>query len=278
MDRIGILGVGNIGLYYARTLLDAGCPVTVYDIDEKKQRVAVELGASFAGSAGEVAAKTDIVLLSLPGSPEVESVMEGKDGVLANVSPGDLVIDTGTTRPETDIRYEKLCADRGVAYVDSPITWRKEGLIMMVGGTPESFGKSEEVLTRLSYKVRHIGPIGSGQLLKFVNQMVLAGQLAVWCESVEFAKTCGIDPKLIQEHLEFDVPEVVYGDDFHGGGHLALHYKDLGYILEKAHEAGAQVPLTNAVHEAFKAARLIGSADWTQPGIVTYWRMLNGSG
>ncbi|MGQ9728002.1 MAG: NAD-binding protein [Candidatus Fervidibacter sp.] len=118
----------------------------------------------------------------------------------------------------------------------------------------------------MGYKVVHVGPVGDGQKLKAVNQLI---------EASEFAKGLGLDPKLIRDVLELPVPEDVLGEDFSGEGQLALHYKDLGYIAELAHERELAIPLTLLVHEIFKATKRYGSPDWTQAGIVTFWRRLN---
>jgi 3-hydroxyisobutyrate dehydrogenase-like beta-hydroxyacid dehydrogenase len=275
MERVGLIGLGNVGSGFAQKLVEARYPLTVLDKDCTRMEVATSAGAHAASTPGEVANGSDIVLLSLPGSHVVEAVMEGDDGILAHLREGHLVVDTGTSRPQTAVRYDKLCRERGAGFIDAPITGRGPGWIMMVGGTEESFEKGREVLTCLSYKLEHIGPIGHGQLLKLANQLLLAGQWAVWGEAIEFTREVGLEPRLLSECLEFSVPEVMYGEDFSAGGHLALHYKDLGYILEAAHDAEASIPLTSLVHEAFKEAKVAGEPNWGQAGVVTYWRRLN---
>ncbi len=290
MDRIGLIGVGNIGGFFCRTLIEKGWALTAYDIDPARAAQAGELGAEVADTPAGVAEAAEVILLALPGSHCVEQAMEGRalsqsgafdagetspDGILPALRPGRLVIDTGTSRPETAARYDRLCADRDAGFIDAPITWRRDGLIIMSGGEERWFERGRPVLEAVSYKLRHVGPIGAGQKLKLVNQLVLAEQLAAWAESVEFATTAGIDPHMLEDVLEFEVPQVLYGDDFGEGGHLALHYKDLGYILAMAHDTGAHIPVANAVHEAFKAAKIAGDPAWTQPGIATYWRRLN---
>ncbi len=127
----------------------------------------------------------------------------------------------------------------------------------------------------MSYKLKHVGPIGSGQVLKAINQTILADRLAVYAENFEFAKMHGIDPHLLKDFLEFDIPDAFFTDQFVGGGHLLLHYKDLLYALEMAHDSGAQIPLTSLVHEIFKATAISGDPRWFQLGIINYWRRLN---
>lgn len=275
MPAIGIIGVGNIGSHFAKVLRQANCGVTVLDLDREKMEAAAALGATAAASPGEVAERSEVILLCLPGSPAVEAVMEGPEGILSHLRPGQLIIDTGTTHPETDIRYEKLCRQKGAGLVDAPITWRSEGLIVMVGGEGEDFERARPVLSLLSWKLKHIGPIGQGQALKLANQMVLAAQWATWSEAVTWAEKAGLDPRLLREHLGFPIDERLFGDDFGGGGTLRLHYKDLGYVLDLSHRWGAHIPLTNVAHEAFKTAAAGGDADWAPPGIVIYWRRLN---
>ncbi|MHB9032190.1 MAG: NAD(P)-dependent oxidoreductase [Anaerolineae bacterium] len=275
MNRIGLIGLGNIGSYYTKKLLEAGYPLYVVDINPERVSFAVELGAHACAKPAELTAQVDIILFSLPGSPQVEQVMEGQHGVLAALRAGQLVIDTGTTRPETDISYQKQCAVKGVGYLDAPITWRKQGLIMMAGGEAEDFARGREILECIGYKVRHVGPIGSGQVLKLANQIILAGQMAIWSEAVEFTRQSRLDPTLLRDYLEFPITPGLEGDEFTGGGQLALHYKDLIYALDFAHDTGTSLPLTAQIHEIFKATKVYGDPNWIQTGIVTYWRRMN---
>ncbi|RIK45320.1 MAG: hypothetical protein DCC57_16730 [Chloroflexi bacterium] len=275
MPRLGLIGLGNIGKFYAERLLQHDYALTVLDLDPARVAYATGLGAEPAADPGDVARRADIVILSLPGSHAVEQVMEGPTGLLAHLQPGQVVIDTGTSRPDTDIHYAARCRERGAGFLDAPLTYRRQGQIIMAGGSAEDYAQAEAVLTCLSYKVRHVGQVGEGQVLKLINQAILAGRLAVYAEAVELAKVHHVDPRLLKDYLEFDIPEDLFGDDFTGGGHLALHYKDLGYLLEMAHASAAQIPISSLVHEIFKTSKLYGAANWKQPGIITYWRRLN---
>jgi len=104
----------------------------------------------------------------------------------------------------------------------------------------------------------------------------LAGQWAVWAEVIAFGEKSGLDPRLLSEYLEFPIAESLYGNDFSGGGHLVLHYKDLGYALDLAHRSGASLPLMGQIREIFKAVKVNGEPNWVQTAIITYWRQLNG--
>jgi 2-hydroxy-3-oxopropionate reductase len=273
--RVGLIGLGNVGSGFAKKLREAGLPLCVCDLDPEKVARAVALGAEPAATPGAVAEQADTILLSLPGSHAVEAVMEGPEGLLDHTRAGQLIIDTGTSHPDTDVRYHERCGKRGATFLDAPITGRSQGWIIMVGGSEEEFARSREVLEVLAYKLQHIGPVGSGQLLKLANQMILAGQWGVWAEAVTFAQQAGLEPRLLKELLEFPVPEQMYGDDFAAGGHLALHYKDLGYFLDVAHRIEANVPVASLIREAFKAAKVAGDPNWGQPGVIAYWRKLN---
>jgi len=276
--KIGLIGLGNIGGFYSKTLLKAGYPLTVFDIDPAKVKTSTDAGANGAANPADATRASDVIILSLPNSEIVEDVMLGENGVLQAVNKGQLIIDTSTCRPGTAVKLEKLCASKGAGFIDSPLSWRGPGQILMVGGTEENFKSAEEILKCISYKYRLVGPAGAGQYLKMINQGILADRLAVYCEAVELTKKCGMDPMLLKEYLEFDIPDALYSEDYAGGGHLALHYKDLGYLNEIAHDVCANIPISALVHELFKASKLFGEPHWIQPGIQTYYKRLNSGG
>lgn len=275
---IGIIGLGMMGRHYLQQLRDAGYAVDALDVDAERLAWAQEQGATAASSPQQIADACEVVLLALPGNREVLSVMEGENGILVALRPGHLLINTSTTHPHLDEEMAQRCAERGSAWIDAPVTWRPQGLIVMAGGEPEHVTRAMPILEAFACKVVHVGKTGTGQRLKAVNQLLGACQLAVWCEAVEFARGIGLEPELIRDALELPVPESVLGEDFAGNGQLALHYKDLGYILELAHEHETAIPLTSVVHEVFKGVKRAGEPHWVQPGIVTYWRRLNRPG
>ena len=279
MKRVGLIGLGNIGGYYVKRLLEAGYPVTVFDIDPQKLETVVKLDASCADSPAMVAKNSDFIILALTNSEAVEFVMEGDNGVLSALKKGQVVIDTSTTRPKTAIRLEKLCEEKGAYFLDSPLTWRGPGHthILMVGGKEESFNKAEEILKCLSYKYKLFGGAGSGQIIKLVNQAVTANQAAIYAEAIELIKKYGFDPALLKEYLMFDIPGELISEEDHGCGQLGFIYKDLGYVLEIAHDSCANIPITSLVHEIFKTTKVYGKQQpkWNLFRIQTYFKRLN---
>jgi 3-hydroxyisobutyrate dehydrogenase-like beta-hydroxyacid dehydrogenase len=276
VKKIGLIGLGYIGSFYLKKLREAGYPLTVHLRNPQKLEVVVELGAIPVDTVEKVVQNSDFIILSLPNTEVVELVMEGDGGVLSVLKEGQMVIDTSTSRPKTAIRLEKLCEEKGANFIDSPLSWRRPaGQLLMVGGKEASFKKAEEILKCLSYKYSLIGPIGSGQILKMINQGLLAIKMAAHCEAVELAKKYGLAPMLLKKFLEFDIHESLILENYNGNGELIQIYKDLGYLLEMAHESCANIPISSFVHEIFKSTKVYGESKWTQIGIQTYYNRLN---
>jgi 2-hydroxy-3-oxopropionate reductase len=279
MKNVGLIGLGNVGSYYVKRLLEAGYPLTVFDVDHEKLATAEKQGATPADTAVEVTRNSDFIILSLPNTEVVEAVMEDACGVLSVLKAGQVVIDTSTSRPGTAVRLEKLCEAKGAGFIDSPLTWRGpcHTHILMVGGKEASFKKAEEILKCLSYKYRLLGPVGTGQIVKLINQALSANQIAVQAEVVELIKKYDLNPKLLKEFLEFDIDERLLAEDYCGCGELGFHYKDLGYLLEIAHDSGANIPISSLVHEMCKTSKVYGEQEskWSLLSIQTYYKRLN---
>jgi 2-hydroxy-3-oxopropionate reductase len=270
--RLGLVGLGNQGRYYATRLVEAGYPLTVFDLDRERVVAAVAGGAVAAASVAALVDDAEVVLLALPGSPAVEAVMLGPDGAIARLRPGQVVIDTGTSRPASHLA---LCAQverTGARMLDAPVTWRRPGLTIMVGGDEETFRACADVLDAIGTKVRYVGAAGQGQMVKLVNQMIQAGTTAIVAEALTFAARAGVDLDQVVETLDVaGGAQTMLRRAFAGGGHLRLHYKDLTYALEAAQALEAPTPITAFLHEVFKAVARDGDRLWTQPAIVTYW-------
>ncbi|SMO88275.1 NAD(P)-dependent oxidoreductase [Halorubrum cibi] len=282
MTAIGLIGVGYIGKRLVDRLLDAGYRVTVFDVEDDQTAYAIDRGARAASSPAEVARESDVVILTLPGSPEVEATMEGADGLLAELDPGDLLVDVSTTRPSTSVACEELCAEAGVDFLEAPITGGspREGYHVMAGGFEGSYERAAEVLDVIADDHVRVGPVPEATVFKLGLQMRYAGHHAVDAEVVEFVRDNGVDPTLFTDFLEFEMYEGYFTGEFgramEGLGTLAIWNKDLGYATDFAGERGTALPLTAAVREAYKATtRRVDDGDGHAAALITYWMLLN---
>ena len=282
MATIGLIGVGYIGKLFLAALVDTEHDVAVFDIDPEKVQHAVDEGATAKENPAAIGRAADAILMAVPGTPEVEDVMEGDDGLLDVLEEGQLVIDVSTTRLKTSVRYEEKCADRGVRFIEAPITGGspRDGYHMMIGGTEENYEAASEILDVVCADHKRVGEIGKGTIFKLGLQMRYAGHHAIDAEIVEFARDNGVDPELYNDFLEMGMLDKYFSEDFsqdiEGLGALAIWNKDIGYAREVAHENHTALPINGVVHEAYKATvRRADEDEGHAATLVKYWKLLN---
>lgn len=282
MHTIGLVGVGYIGTEFLDRLLADDYDVVAFDIDDESVARAVERGAAAAENPATLAARSDAVVLALPGTPEVEATLEGPDGLLSALDDDQLVVDVTTTHPDTSVVADELCDEAGAAYIEAPITGGapREGYQMMVGGTTARYEAAASLLDTLCDAHTRVGSIPDGTVLKLGLQMRYAGQAALDAEIVEFTRDNGVDPALYRDFFGMDVWERYLTGDFEQGieglGGLAIWHKDLGYAREFAADRGTALPLAAVVHEAYKATtRRVGDEEGHAAALIRYWLALN---
>lgn len=258
--RIGFIGLGVMGVPMARNLLAAGHDLTVHRVKERSQ-VLVDEGAVAAASAREVAAASDVVVLMLPDTPDVEEVLRGDDGVLAGLHPGSLVVDMSSISPVVTVELAALVREAGSEYVDAPVSGGEVGardgtLTIFVGGEEAAVRRAAPVLEVLGRTVTRMGPVGAGQATKVVNQVVVALTIEAVAEGLALAEASGIDAGAVREALAGGFASSraldLHGSrmvarEFDPGFRLRLHRKDLGLALAAAEHHGAAVPATRVV-------------------------------
>jgi 3-hydroxyisobutyrate dehydrogenase-like beta-hydroxyacid dehydrogenase len=286
MQDIGLIGVGWGGKMFVDDLHDQGYSITCYERGNQIE-YAKRQGAAMVDTHAGVAEQSDIIILAVPGTPEVETVMEGKDGLLTTLEDGQLVIDTTTTKAETAIEYRSKCADQGVHWVNAPWTTAApaEGLIMMVGGDTESYNAARSVIETISSDHIRFSDVKRAMVFKYLLQIRYAARTAVDAEIIEIAKTVGLDPSPLNSVMGMDISEKLFDEDYvptqEGMGSLEMWDKDLGYALEFGHSKvpehhGIAMPLTSAVHEAYKHGNRVAEPDETHAtAVAQYWRTLN---
>lgn len=283
-EAVGLVGVGTVGQLFADALVESDYSLVAYDVEESKSAYVEARGGGVAESLAELANSADVVLLSLPSLAALEAVLEGADGLLEHLGPGQYVIHTGTMRPDVEERYWEQCRERGVGYLDGPVTRTDGGqgrsVAMMVGGERADYEACAGVLSTVTSTHRLVGSAGKGQVLKLAKQIVGAGYDAAEAEAIEFARRLGIDPELLNDFLGMGIDEEFFGSAFGGGdtgvGQLALRRKDLRFALDAADLNDVAVPVTNLSHESHKVATREDDGTWLHEGVIRYWRVLNG--
>ena len=206
MERIGFVGLGTMGAAMAANLRRAGFEVTVWNRTPGRADQLVELGAREAATPAAVAAASDVVVCCVSDTPDVEAVLFGDDGVAAGIARGGLVIDCSTISPSATATFAQRLADQGIQLVDAPVSGGSEGarnatLTIFVGGEPEAIERARPVLEALGKTITPFGPPGSGQAVKAVNQVMIAGVYLAVAEGIVLAMRAGLDPEAVAAAL-----------------------------------------------------------------------------
>jgi len=257
MDRIGFIGLGTMGSAMAANIVRAGFPLTVWNRTVGRAPELADLGATFAATAAEVAAASDIVVVCVSDTPDVEAVLFGPDGVTAGAREGSLIIDCSTIAPSGSWNFAERLDGRGLVFVDAPVSGGSEGarnatLTIFVGGHERDVERARPVLTAIGRTITHVGPIGAGQAVKAVNQVILAGAYLGVAEGIVLAMKAGLDAQQVIDALGAGAAQSwvlanrsrrMVDNDYPLGFKLALHRKDLGIALGLADQLGASLPL-----------------------------------
>ncbi len=257
-ERVGFVGLGTMGASMAANLARARFPLAVWNRTGGKAAEVVALGAREMDSPRELAAHCDVVVLCLTDSPQVEEVLFGERGLAEGLAPGSIVIDCSTISPVKAQEFALRLGARGVAMIDAPVSGGSEGarlatLTIMVGGEVADVERVGTILSSLGTTVTHLGPIGSGQWAKAMNQVILAGVYLAVAEGVTLGLKAGLDVEKVVGALAGGAAGSwvlanragrMIDDSYPLGFKLNLHRKDLAIALELAREVGAVLPVT----------------------------------
>jgi 3-hydroxyisobutyrate dehydrogenase-like beta-hydroxyacid dehydrogenase len=254
--RVGFIGLGSQGAPMARRIVEAGYPLTIWARRPETLEAFAETPAQVATTPAELAAHSDVVGICVVADMDVEDVVLGANGVLAGMAPGGIIAIHSTVRPQTCRNIAAQAEARGVSLIDAPVSGGApavaEGrLLVMVGGDPETLEKARPVLATYGNPILHLGPLGSGQIAKVLNNFVFTGQLAVALETFRFADQLGIDQSAVAEVLANGsggsrAAAIVAGGGF-GTDRLkqvaeTLLAKDVGIMADIASQAGVEEP------------------------------------
>jgi 3-hydroxyisobutyrate dehydrogenase len=261
VERIGFVGLGTMGTAMAGNLVRAGFPLVVWNRTPGRAGPLIELGATAAATPAAVAKTSDVVVTCVSDTPDVETVLFGRHGVAEGARKGLLVIDCSTISPSATRDFASRLAKMRVAMVDAPVSGGSEGakdatLTIFVGGDRASFERAGPILAAMGRTITHVGPIGAGQAVKAVNQVILAGTYIGVAEGIVLALKAGLDVEQVvgalsggaaQSWVLANRSERMTKNDYPLGFKVALHRKDLEIALQLARELGAELPVTALV-------------------------------
>ena len=284
--KVGLIGLGLMGLPMGRNFLKAGFPLTVWNRTREKAEQLSTDGAQVANSPREVAAESDVTFTIVSDPPALEQVLWGEQGVLAGLRKGSVLIDSSTVSPALARRISAACDERGVDFLDAPVTggtWgaEKGELVFMVGGKKEVLARVEPVLQAVGKRFFLLGPNGSGQTVKLAMNLILALEVQALAEGLELVTRAGVAGERLIEVLQssmgraplLDVKApVMLKRDFTPSFPLRLMLKDIGLAMDLAKENGVHLPAGTAAHEAYSAVKAAAKADVDYAAIATYWQ------
>ena len=270
--NVGVVGLGIMGSGMASNLLAKGHQVTVYNRTASRTEPFAAAGAAVASTPNELAAACDIVLVCVSDTPDVEAVLFGADGVASGIRGGSLVIDASTISPEATRTYAARLAELGVGFVDAPVSGGSEGaakgiLSIMVGGEVEDVERARPVLEAIGRTITHVGPVGSGQTCKLVNQILVVVNMLAVSEALLLAEAGGLDLGKTIAAVEGGAagswmlsnrgPQVVRRD-WRPGFTIDLQQKDLRLVLEAADSLGVPLLATSTVFQLYRTLQAAG--------------------
>ena len=264
--KIGYVGLGNMGAALARRL-QLQYPLFVYDLNDAAVEGMVEKGSTACTSPSDVASQCDVILLCLPTSDHVRAAIFGENGLVAALKSGTLIVDQTTGDP---IATRAMAADlgkRGVDLIDAPVSGGAQGadagtIAVMVGASPEQYGRIHPILGAISANVFHAGGVGAGQVMKLVNNVLSGAQRLLTFEAVALATKNGIDPQRACDILlaggarnsfieKWLAPQIIKGK-LGSGFTLGLMHKDVRLACQLGSDSGVPMFFGNLAREFYQ--------------------------
>jgi len=271
-ERVGFIGLGIMGSGMARNLLAKGHALCVWNRSPERLAALLEAGGTAADSPADLARRSNLVMICVSDTPDVEQVALGPDGVLAGLSPDSLVVDHSSISPRATRRLAEAAAAKGAHWLDAPVSGGSEGaargtLSIMVGGEPAQVERARPYLEAYGTAITHVGPSGAGQIAKIVNQILVVVTQQGVGEALLLAQAGGLDLNTAIDAVEGGAagswmlanrgPQMARRD-WRPGFTIDLQQKDLRLALEAADELGVPLPATALVFQLYRGLQQRG--------------------
>jgi len=286
----GIVGVGTMGMAAAQLLLRSGQPLVVYDVNSDALRRAASMGATPAYTAAQVAERTNILLLFLPGPQQVEATVSEQHGLLSAGRPGQTIVDLSTGDPKTTRRVGGRAAAAGVDYLDAPILGRPSAVgrwVLPVGGDLDVMERCRPILSVLAREITLVGPLGAGHTLKLLNALMFSAINAMTAEMMAICEKVGLSSKVLLDTIAGSDAATVSGlfkevgskiveRDFAPTFTIDLLCKDNSLAIQMSRDAGATPILASAIQTLNELAQAKGLGCEDSSALVKVYQLLFG--
>lgn len=262
IKRVGVIGLGNMGLPMAVTLARKDFEVIGFDVSETRQALASGQGIQAASDLGELLRSVDMIVSSLPYARDVEAVLTTPGALLGRRDRRVIVVDTSTADPTTSRRLQKLLGEAGHGHLDAPVSGGPSGaadgqLTMMIGGSERDFADARPVIEAMAGKAVHVGPSGAGNVAKLINNMLVAAHMITTGEAIRLGEAAGVSAEAVLQVVnaatgrsgisERHFPMWIMSNRFDSGFATGLMRKDVGLAADLAREVGIDLPLSREV-------------------------------
>lgn len=283
MKKVAFIGLGVMGYPMAGHLQKAGFVVTVYNrTTTKAERWAEEFGGDFVLTPALAAEGADIVFSCVGNDDDLRQVMTGPDGILFGLKPNAIVVDHTTASALVARELAAVIEAAGAHFLDAPVSGGQQGaenaaLTVMVGGETSVFELANPVIDVMARSVQLMGPVGSGQLCKMVNQVCIAGLVQGLAEGLHFAEQAGLDGKKVIDVISKGAAqswqmenrhETMLAGEYEHGFAVDWMRKDLAIVLDEARQNGASLPVTALVDQFYGDVQALGGQRWDTSSLL----------
>jgi 3-hydroxyisobutyrate dehydrogenase len=281
--KVAWLGLGVMGYPMAGYLAKGGCEVTVYNrTTSKAERWVAQHGGAMAATPAAAAEGADFVFACVGNDDDLRSVVIGPDGAFTTMKPGSLFVDHTTASADVARELYAIGKEKGIGFLDAPVSGGQAGaengqLTVMVGGDEADYARAEPLIANFARMQRLIGPSGSGQLAKMVNQICIAGVVQGLAEALQFGLKAGLDMEKVVPVLAKGAAQswqmenrykTMIAGEYEFGFAVDWMRKDLAICLDEARRTGAHLPLTALVDQFYSQVQKMGGNRWDTSSLM----------